>query len=55
VSAEPVGATFWAWLLLDEGVSTAQVAAMCVVVVALAILAYSEARESRLVLDEALG
>ena len=55
IQAEPVGATFWAWLFLDEAVSAAQVAAMSVVVVALAILAYSEARESRLVLDEALG
>jgi drug/metabolite transporter (DMT)-like permease len=55
IQAEPVGATFWAWLLLDEGVSSAQVAAMCVVVVALAILAYSEARERNVVIDEALG
>jgi drug/metabolite transporter (DMT)-like permease len=55
IQAEPVGATFWAWLFLDEAVSAAQVAAMSVVVVALAILAYSEARESRIALDEALG
>lgn len=55
IQAEPVGATFWAWLLLDEGVSAAQVVAMCAVVAALAILAYSEARDRAIVLDEALG
>lgn len=55
IQAEPVGATVWAWLILDEDVSAVQIAAMCVVVAALAILAYSEARERTLVIDEALG
>jgi drug/metabolite transporter (DMT)-like permease len=55
IQAEPVGATFWAWLFLDEDVSTTQIAAMAVVVVALAVLAYSEARGQVIVVDEALG
>jgi drug/metabolite transporter (DMT)-like permease len=55
IQAEPVGATVWAWLILDEDVSIVQIAAMSVVVVALAILAYSEARERHVVIDEALG
>jgi drug/metabolite transporter (DMT)-like permease len=55
IQAEPVGATFWAWLFLGEDVSAMQVGAMAVVVVALAVLAYSEARHHVVVVDEALG
>lgn len=55
IQAEPVGATLWAWLFLGESVSPAQVAAMGVVVVALAVLAASEAREGRVVVDDGLS
>jgi drug/metabolite transporter (DMT)-like permease len=55
IQAEPVGATFWAWLFLDEDVSAMQIGAMAVVVAALAVLAYSEARDQVIVVDEALG
>ena len=52
IQAEPVGATIAAWVFLGETVSLAQAVSMGVVVVALAVLAYSEARE--LPLDDAL-
>jgi len=45
IQAEPVGATIAAWVFLGETVSLAQAVSMGVVVVALAVLAYSEARE----------
>lgn len=52
IQAEPVGATIAAWVFLGETVSFAQAVSMGVVVVALAVLAYSESRE--IPLDDAL-
>jgi drug/metabolite transporter (DMT)-like permease len=55
IQGEPVGASIWAWVFLGESLSVAQALSMMVVVVALGVLAYSEARENRVVVDEALG
>jgi drug/metabolite transporter (DMT)-like permease len=52
IQAEPVGATIAAWVFLGETVSLAQAVSMGVVVVALAVLAYSEAR--KIPFDDAL-
>ncbi|MEN9645202.1 MAG: hypothetical protein RL238_1871 [Actinomycetota bacterium] len=52
IQAEPVGATIAAWVFLGETVSLAQAVSMGVVVVALGVLAYSEARQ--IPLDDAL-
>lgn len=52
---EPVGASLIAWALLDERMSLGQSLAMVAVVVALAVLAWSESREGAVVLDELPG
>ena len=43
-----------AWVVLGEAVTLAQALSMSVVLVALGVLAYREAREDRVVLDDAL-
>ena len=55
IQLEPVGASLTAWAFLGERMSWAQSLAMVVVVAALSLLAWSESREGRLALDEALG
>lgn len=52
IQAEPVGAAMVAWLLLDERVSLGQAVAMLVVIAALGVLAWREARDAGLALDE---
>ncbi len=54
IQAEPVGASIAAWVFLGEAVTLAQALSMSVVLVALGVLAYREAREDRVVLDDAL-
>ncbi len=54
IQGEPVGASFAAWVFLGEAVSLAQALWMSVVLVALGVLAYREAREDHVVLDDAL-
>ena len=55
MQGEPVGATILAYFLLDEDVAAGQLAAMAVVIVALSVLAYSEAREARIYVEPAPG
>lgn len=45
IQGEPVGASILAWLILDERISLGQGLAMGGVIVALAVLAFSESRE----------
>jgi drug/metabolite transporter (DMT)-like permease len=47
MQAEPVGASITAWAFLGERVSLGQGLAMCVVIVALCVLTYSESREAK--------
>ncbi len=54
IQAEPVGASIAAWVFLGEALTLAQVLSMSVVLVALGVLAYREAREDHVVLDDAL-
>lgn len=53
IQAEPVAATVAAWAILGERVSFGQAVAMVVVLVALGVLAWREARDVGLALDEA--
>ncbi len=55
IQLEPVGATVAAWAILGERVSLGQALAMLVVLAALAVLAWREAREVGLALDEAIA
>jgi drug/metabolite transporter (DMT)-like permease len=55
IQAEPVGATIAAWVFLGEKVSLLQALAMLVVLAALGVLAYREARDVGLALDEAIA
>ncbi len=55
IQAEPVGATIAAWVFLGEKVSLVQGVAMGVVLVALGVLAWREARDVGLALDEAIA
>lgn len=55
IQAEPVGASIAAWVFLGERVSLVQAVAMSAVLAALGWLAVREARESMLVLDEAVS
>jgi drug/metabolite transporter (DMT)-like permease len=55
IQAEPVGATIAAWVFLGEKVSLLQALAMLVVLGALGVLAYREARDVGLALDEAIA
>jgi len=55
IQAEPVGATVAAWVFLGEKVSLLQAIAMGVVLAALGVLAYREARDVGLALDEAIA
>jgi len=54
IQAEPVGAAIAAWVFLGEEVSLVQALAMGVVLVALGVLAYREAREGDIAIDEAV-
>ena len=54
IQAEPVGAAIAAWVFLGEEVSLVQALAMAVVLVALGVLAYREAREGDITVDEAV-
>lgn len=54
IQAEPVGASIAAWVFLGEALTLAQVLWMSVVLVALGVLAYREAREDHVVVDDAL-
>lgn len=55
IQLEPVGATVAAWAILGERVSLGQAVAMVVVLAALGVLAWREAREAGLALDEAIS
>jgi drug/metabolite transporter (DMT)-like permease len=55
IQLEPVGAAIAAWVILDEQVSLGQAVAMVVVLAALGVLAWREAREAGLALDEAIS
>lgn len=55
IQAEPVGAAVAAWVFLDQAVTVAQALCMGVVLVALGVLAYREARDDVLVVDDALA
>ncbi len=55
IQLEPVGATVAAWAILDERVSLGQMVAMLVVLTALGVLAWREARDVGLALDEAIA
>jgi drug/metabolite transporter (DMT)-like permease len=55
IQLEPVGATVAAWAILDERVSFGQMVAMLVVLAALGLLAWREARDVGLALDEAIA
>lgn len=55
IQLEPVGAAVAAWAILDEQVSLGQAVAMLVVLGALGVLAWREAREAGLALDEAIS
>jgi drug/metabolite transporter (DMT)-like permease len=55
IQGEPVGAALAAWVFLDQPVTLAQMLWMAVVLVALGVLAYREAREDILVVDDALA
>ncbi len=54
IQAEPVGASIAAWVFLGEAVTLAQALSMSVVLVALGVLAYREAREDHLIVADAL-
>ena len=54
IQAEPVGAAIAAWVFLGEEVSLVQALAMGVVLIALGVLAYREAREGEIAIDEAV-
>lgn len=55
IQAEPVGASIAAWAILGEAVSVVQAVAMLIVLAALGVLAYREAREGDVVVDEAMA
>jgi drug/metabolite transporter (DMT)-like permease len=55
IQAEPVGASIAAWVFLGEEMSLAQALSMAVVAGALAVLAYSEARDDTVIVDEAIS
>jgi drug/metabolite transporter (DMT)-like permease len=55
IQAEPVGASVAAWLILGEQVSLAQALAMGGVISALCVLAYSESRDGRIEIVDAVS
>jgi drug/metabolite transporter (DMT)-like permease len=55
IQAEPVGASIAAWVFLGEAVSLPQALSMGVVLAALATLAYREARDGVVTVDDGLG
>jgi drug/metabolite transporter (DMT)-like permease len=55
IQAEPVGAAIAAWVFLGEKVGLVQGIAMGVVLVSLGVLAWREARDVGLTLDEAIA
>lgn len=55
IQAEPVGASVWAWLILDQRVSAAQAIAGAGVVAALCVLAYSESRDGGVEIVDAVS
>ena len=55
IQGEPVGASIAAWVFLGEAMSVAQMASMGVVLVALCVLAYDEARDGKVIIEDGLS
>jgi drug/metabolite transporter (DMT)-like permease len=55
IQGEPVGASIAAWVFLGEAMSVAQMVSMGVVLVALCVLAYDEARDGKVIIEDGLS